>query len=492
MKSFSKSRLVSMLQCPRRFWLEVFRPDLKHDSQQTELKFRTGNQVGDLARNIFDPKGIGHLIDIKKEGYEQAFFRSQQLLRGADPIFEAGLTGGGVFAFADVMLPGHRAASWNMIEVKSSTSVKDYHRDDIAIQTYAARSSGVEIESVSLAHIDSSWTYPGNKDYSGLLKVNDLTKDALSRHDEVAEWVKQAQSIAKSNAEPTTCMGNQCTSPFECGFISHCSQGSESIEFPLKWLPHLSAKKITELEAAGIYDLREAPDSKLTELQLRVKNASLSGEPYFDVQGAIKDLSNHPRPCLFLDFESVQFGVPIWAGTRPYQQICFQFSLHRLGADDILEHTEFLDLSGIDPSEAFAKSLIEACGDGQESIFVFNATFEKTRITELAGKFQALKANLQSINNRIVDLMPITKNRFYHPSQEGSWSIKKVLPALVPELNYSDLDGVQDGNMAIAAYLEAIAPETASDRKMEIEQQLRKYCELDTYSMVRIWQAFSK
>jgi hypothetical protein len=136
--------------------------------------------------------------------------------------------------------------------------------------------------------------------------------------------------------------------------------------------------------------------------------------------------------------------------------------------------------------------LIEACGDGKETIFVFNATFEKTRITELAGKFPALKANLQSINNRIVDLMPITKNRFYHPSQEGSWSIKKVLPALVPELNYSDLDGVQDGNMAIAAYFEAIAPETTSDRKMEIEQQLRKYCELDTYSMVRIWQAFAK
>ncbi len=492
MKNFSKSRLVSMLQCQRRFWLEVYRPDLKQDSRQTELKFRTGNQVGDLARHIFDPKGIGHLIDIKKDGYEQAFFRSQQLLRGVDPIFEAGLTGGGVFAFADVMLPGQRSASWNMIEVKSSTSVKDYHRDDIAIQTYAARSSGVEIESVSLAHIDSSWTYPGNQDYEGLLKVNDLTKDALSRHEEVAEWVKQAQSIAKSSTEPATCMGNQCTSPFECGFITHCSEGAEIIEFPVKWLPHINAKKVTELEAAGITDLREVPDGKLTDLQLRVKHASISGKPYFDAQGALNDLSNHPRPCLFLDFESVQFGVPIWPGTRPYQQICFQFSLHRIGANDDLEHTEFLDLSGSDPSEAFARSLIKACGDDTESIFVFNATFEKTRISELASKFPNLQTELQRINNRIVDLMPITKNRFYHPSQEGSWSIKKVLPALVPELKYSDLDGVQDGNMAVAAYLEAIAPDTTSDRKIKIEQQLRKYCELDTYSMVRIWQAFSK
>ncbi len=193
-----------------------------------------------------------------------------------------------------------------------------------------------------------------------------------------------------------------------------------------------------------------------------------------------------------LDFESVQFGVPIWAGTKPYQQICFQFSLHRLDADDTLEHTEFLDLSGSDPSEAFARALIQACGTGPEAIYVFNAAFEQTRISELAGKFPDLQTELLGINSRIVDLMPITKNRYYHPSQQGSWSIKKVLPALVPELKYSDLDGVQDGNMAIAAYLEAIAPETTGDRKQEIEQQLRKYCELDTYSMVRIWEAFAQ
>lgn len=492
MKNFSKSRLVSMLQCPRRFWLEVFRPELRQDTAQTELKFRTGNQVGDLARQIFDPEGIGQLIDIKLEGYEQAFIRSQQLLRGNEPIFEAGVTGGGVFAFADVMLPGQKPASWNMIEVKSSTSVKEYHRDDIAIQTYAARSAGVEIESVSLAHIDSSWTYPGNQDYRGIFKVNDLTEDALSRHSEVAEWVKEAQSIAKSDLEPTKCMGPHCTSPFECGFIAHCSEGAEIAEFPIKWLPHISTKKITELAAAGINDLREVPDTKLTELQQRVKQVSTTGQPYFDVRGAAKDLSKHPRPCLFLDFESVQFGVPIWAGTRPYQQICFQFSLQRLDADDTLEHTEFLDLSGNDPSEAFARALIQACGTGPEAIYVFNAAFEKTRISELAGKFPALQTELLGINSRIVDLMPITKNRYYHPSQQGSWSIKKVLPALVPELKYSDLDGVQDGNMAIAAYLEAIALETTSDRKQEIEQQLRKYCELDTYSMVRIWQAFAQ
>lgn len=175
---------------------------------------------------------------------------------------------------------------------------------------------------------------------------------------------------------------------------------------------------------------------------------------------------------------------------QPYQQICFQFSLHTLGSDDELDHKEFIDLSGNNPSEAFAKSLIDACGDSAHAIFVYNATFEKTRISELAQNFPDLSDQLLRINSRIIDLQPITKNRYYHPSQQGSWSIKKVLPALVPELNYADLDGVKDGNMAMLAYQEAIASNTSDARKSEIRTQLLKYCQLDTYSMVRIWQAF--
>ncbi len=492
MRNFSKSRLVSMLQCPRRFWLEVFRPELKTDSQQTEIKFKTGNEVGDVARAIFDPTRKGVLLDLKQEGYEQAITRSNQLLLGNVPIFEAGMVGGGVLAFADVMLPGHQKASWKMIEVKSSTSVKEYHLDDIAIQTYAARSADVEIESVSLAHIDSSWVYPGDQDFSGLFTVNDLTHEAISRHDEVAEWVKQAQSIAQSPSEPTKRMGSQCTEPFECGFITHCSQGVATAEFPVHWLPRINRKKIEELEASGITDLRDVPDVKLSSTQLRVKQASKTGIPYFDSEGASKDLEAYPRPCLFLDFESAQFAVPRWPGTRPYQQICFQFSLHILGTDDLLDHKEFIDLSGDDPSEAFAKSLIDACGEEPHAIFVYNASFEKTRIAELAKTFPQLANPLLSINSRIVDLQPITKNRYYHPLQRGSWSIKNVLSALVPELKYADLDGVKDGNMAMLAYQEAISSYTSVDRKSEIRAQLLKYCQLDTYSMVRIWQAFSK
>ena len=182
--------------------------------------------------------------------------------------------------------------------------------------------------------------------------------------------------------------------------------------------------------------------------------------------------------------------MPVWKGTRPYQQTPFQFSLHRVEHSGSLVHTAFLDLTGADPSKAFAKSLIEQCGC-EGPVFVYNATFEKTRMRELAACFPELQPALNSIILRVVDLLPIAQNRYYHPSQHGSWSIKAVLPALCPDLSYDQLDGVQDGAMAIEAFQEATAPETSPERKAALEQQLLKYCELDTFAMVRMWQIFS-
>jgi hypothetical protein len=195
-------------------------------------------------------------------------------------------------------------------------------------------------------------------------------------------------------------------------------------------------------------------------------------------------------PAYFLDFETIQFAVPIWKGTRPYQQIPFQFSIHRLSRTGKIEQQAFLDLSGADPSKAFAEDLIAACGE-RGPIFVYNAGFETARIRELSERFPRLAKPLLALNERVVDLLPVARDDYYHPSQQGSWSIKAVLPALCPDLHYGDLDGVQDGGMAMDAFLEALAPQTSKTRKSEIEQQLLAYCALDTYAMVRLWVAFS-
>jgi hypothetical protein len=191
-----------------------------------------------------------------------------------------------------------------------------------------------------------------------------------------------------------------------------------------------------------------------------------------------------------MDFETTQSAVPRWKGKRPYQQIPFQFSVHRLGRTGKLQHMSFLDVSGKDPSLAFAKALLAACGN-QGAIFVYNASFEQARIRELAERYPRLAAGLKAVNDRVVDLLPIAREHYYHPSQEGSWSIKAVLPAMCPDLDYAELEGVKDGGMAMEAYAEAIAAETTPARKAEIERQLTAYCALDTYALVRLWSIFS-
>ena len=491
MRTFSKSKLLALRQCPKRLWLEIHRPHLREDSAATQASFQIGHQVGDIARRIYDPEGLGAVIDVQSEGFARAFKRSAELLDSDQPIFEAGLNAAGALAFADVMLPEQIDGKkvWRMVEVKSSTSVKDYHRDDVAVQAFVAQSAGVTLQSVALAHIDSSWTYPGNGDYNGLLKENDLTAETFSRTEEVKAWITEAQLVSASPVEPLIEIGSHCETPFACGFYDYCSRDQPKPEHPVYWLPYIGAKA-RELATQGVIDLRDVPDDMLNARQQRVKAHTLTNTVYFDAVGASADLAVHSLPAYFLDFETIQFAVPIWKGTRPYQQHTFQFSLHTLSVTGQLDHTDFLDLTGNDPTESFALALVAACGQSGP-VYVYNAAFETGRMSELAIRYPQFKPALLAINDRVIDLLPIARERFYHPSQQGSWSIKKVLPAVVPELRYDALDGVKDGGMAMQAFIEAIHSDTSHERKSVIEQQLLAYCKLDTYAMVRLWQVFA-
>ena len=493
MRLLSKSKLLAFRQCPKRLWLEIHRKELRADSAATQASFDVGYQVGDIARQLYDPRGNGELLDPFSEGFDAAFARTADLLRSAQPIFEASFSAAGALALADVMLPVRRGGKlkWRMVEVKSSTSVKDYHRDDSAIQAFVARTAGVDLASVALAHIDSSWIYPGSDDYQGLLVEKDLTDEAFSREDDVISWIADAQVIARKRKEPAIRTGAQCGAPYACGFLDYCQSQEPRAEYPVTWLPRIQSKALKALiEGDPICDLRSVPDELLNERQYRVKAHTLSGKPYFDATNAAADLAPHKLPAFFIDFETIQFAVPIWKGTRPYQQIPFQFSVHRLSRTGKLDHRAFLDLSGNDPSRAFAEALIAACGE-RGPVFVYNAGFETARIRELGERFPRLKDALLAINARVVDLLRIAEQRYYHPSQQGSWSIKKVLPAIVPDLRYDALDGVQDGGMAMDAFGEAISSSTSKARKEQIERQLLDYCHLDTYAMVRLWRFFA-
>jgi len=491
MTYLSKSRIIAYRQCPKRLWLEVHRRELRDDSS-AEAVFAIGNEVGDVARQVYDEDGDGIFLDLDEIGFAESLARSAELLaEGEVPVFEAGFRGGGGLAFADVMLPDGSAglSRWRMIEVKSSTSVKDYHRDDVAVQACIAEAAGIDITSVALAHIDNTFVYPGGGDYRGLFHEEDLTDEARSRREEAAAWIAEAQDVVEREEEPLIETGPHCTDPFACPFLAYCSRDNEEVEYPLTSLPRFSATARETWQARGIFDLREMPDEALNEIQRRVKEASLTGMAYFDRVGAAAELTHHDFPAWFLDFETAAFPVPIWAGTRPYKPIPFQFSLHRLDASGQLVHEAFLDLGGDDPRESFTRSLVATCGTSGP-VFVYNASFERRIMRTLAEQFPAHAGPLESIIDRLVDLLPIARQHYYHPGQHGSWSIKAVLPCLVPDLSYGELDGVADGEMASTAFREALASTTPDSRKTEIERELLAYCHLDTLAMVRMWEAF--
>lgn len=321
MRTLSKTRLLAFRQCPKRLWLEIHRPELRQDSTTTQASFNAGHEVGRVARRLYDPAGKGQLIDVMAEGFDAALARSRELLGSSRPIFEAGFAAEGAQAFADVMLPLKRSGkrAWRMIEVKSSTSLKDYHRDDAAIQAFVARKAGVPLASVALAHIDSQWVYPGGEDYQGLLKENDLTDEAIGREPEVIEWIANAHAIARKRAEPAMGTGSHCSKPYECGFLAYCQSREPQPDFPAVWLPRIQSGKLKALiETEGVADLRQIPDALLNERQMRVKRSTLTGKAYFDAEQAAAELSAHKLPACFLDFETILFAVPVWKGTRPY------------------------------------------------------------------------------------------------------------------------------------------------------------------------------
>jgi hypothetical protein len=489
--TLSKSRLLAYRQCERRLWLEIHRRDLIEISAQQQARFDAGHRVGELARQLADPQGQGILFDAQQDGFEAVLRVSRQVLSERRPLFEAGFAAQGGIVFVDLLLPDEGTEGdgqgWRLVEVKSSGSVKPYHWDDLAVQVHVLRSAGVELTSAAVACLDTHWTYPGKGDYVGLLHYEEGLEAAAARSQEVQGWIDGGRAVAGKEAEPEVGMGEHCTTPFACPFTAHCGQGQPQAQHPVHWLPRVQRKVLKEfLRSSGVADMAEVPDELLNATQRRVKHATLSGLPWFDAEGARKALAPHAGTLRFLDFEAAARPVPVWAGSRPYQQVPFQFSLHTLHEDGRVEHEEFIDLSGEDPSGGFALYLVQVSGTSGP-VFVYNAGFEGQVISSLAARFRNLEDSLRALRHRLVDLKPVTEQHYYHPSQQGKWGLKSVLPTLGGGEDHSQLEGVADGQMAVEAYLEATDPDTPPPRMKELRQQLLTYCWLDTWAMVRLW-----
>ncbi len=476
----SKSRLISAWQCPKKLHLEKHHKELGVITAQMESAFAGGHQVGDVAQQIY---GTADSVEVAFNFKTMVAETKALFDGGADfPIFEATFKHEGVLIRADVMIPDEDG--WRVIEVKASTSVKDYHVLDCAIQDWVLRNAGIHVTSIALAHIDNTFLYAGDGNYDGLLRENDLTDEVRAMQPRVLDLLQVARD-AVTGPLPDINVGMHCSKPYECQFQGHC--WPTDTKYPIAGLGGSKAR-LADYVALGARDILDVDENSITaKTQQRIYRVTCKGEPEI-LDGARQALDALAYPRYYLDFETIAPGVPFWEGTRPYQAVPIQWSCHIEAADGALRHEEFLDLSGTPPMRALVEQLIACLGsDGPVLMYT---TYERTVLLEMAAMFPDIARDIEKIVNRLYDLHPVVKQNYYHPKMLGSWSIKAVLPCMVPNMSYAGLDGINEGTLASDGFIEAINPATDMLRKLELEEQLLRYCRFDTEAMVEIVRFF--
>ncbi|WP_426039694.1 DUF2779 domain-containing protein [Brevundimonas sp. DC300-4] len=484
----SKSRLTALDQCERKLWLSVHRRDLGKRDAGADHQMAVCHQVGAIACDL-RPDGI--MIEERDLG--AAAETTQRLLAEGNrlPLFEATFSQEGLLVQVDVLEPVAEAA-WAIAEVKSTTKTKDYHRADLATQVWVLQSCGLEIAGASIRHIDNQFVLKTAGAYRGLLKDHALLDDLTELLARVPDRVARARAVLVST-EPAVRTGDHCNTPFTCEFREHCASFEPAApEWPVALLPRTGKTLAARFGAQGAYDLREIEERDLDNpIHRRIHAATLSGQVYHDHKGAAAAVEGWASPRAYLDFETISFAVPKWVGTRPYQAVPFQFSCHVERDGGGLDHVGFLSLDGADPRRACAEALLTALGAHCGAVVTYNASFERGCVEGLAECFLDLAPTLMEIRDRIVDLLPVTRDHYYHRDQRGSWSIKAVLKTVAPDMSYEDLV-VGDGMAAQLAWLEAVSNGCTPERKATIRSALETYCERDTEAMVVLLQRLTR
>ncbi|MBF9015201.1 DUF2779 domain-containing protein [Oceanispirochaeta sp. M2] len=475
----SKSQYTCYLQCPKFFWLsrkkrEVLTPPSTHQQQI----FDTGHYVGETACRLFPG---GEEIPFDRTDLPGMAARTKQLIHeGVTTIYEASFIFDEIFVAVDIL--HYENGLWNIYEVKSSTGVKDIYIHDAAVQSYVLENCGIKLKSENIVHINNRYVRGAELDLKELFTIADISLNILAHKRLIPERIKEMKSLLEES-EPEQEIGHRCLSPYECFARDYCWQTLAGIPedsvFTLTTSRMDDKFKYFTEGIIRLSDLNPAEMGKAQQLHIE-GNLHIESDPIREF------LSLLEYPISHLDFESFQQAVPEYEGVKPYQQIPFQYSLHIEDGNELI-HKEFLGPWDSDPRRELAENLIKDIPE-EGSILAYNKSFEKGVINKLAALFTDIEKELTSISERISDLMlPFQKRWYYHPEMKGSYSIKKVLPALVPEMEkaYADLPGVKNGGEASTIWLYLSSSTDPRDQE-KIRQGLLEYCRLDTLAMVKI------
>jgi predicted RecB family nuclease len=478
----SKSRYVAGVQCLKRLYFQVHQPELAtQPDAASEAIIQQGREVGMLARQLF-PGGVEVGSD---GGLDQAIRATRELIANPEipALFEAAFEHDGVVVRVDV-LHRRRDNRWRLIEVKSSASLKEEHLDDVAIQYRVLSRCGLDVGSCCLAHVNRNYIFEGGSiDVRRFFRIRNVTRLVAKLQPKLTFQLRAAFTVLSMPAAPQIAPGRHCVSPITREFFERCNPPLPDDH--IGYLPRLHASAMEELEELGIESIHGLPDDfALTEIQRRAATSVQTGQPWFNPElGAV--LESLRYPLYFADFESVNAAVPRFPGMRPYDQLPFQWSVHVLRKPGTeLEHYESLATDTTDPRCEFIASLCAVIG-GRGSIVVYYQPFVEQRLSELAAWLPEFSGRIKKIQRRLWDLLPVVRNHVYHPRFAGSFSLKDVLPALVPDMTYEGMvvANGQDAGVAWESLVRGGLDQTERDR---IEEALLDYLEQDTMTLVKV------
>lgn len=480
--SLSKSRYTSGIRCEKLLWLECYHRELANDLNNSSV-LENGNEVGNLARGLF---GEYTLIDFNK-GLDSMILDTKKLLNDKPNIIcEASFCYDGNFCSIDILK--NDIDGVEIFEVKSSTEIKDIYIDDISYQTWVLKKCGLNIKKSCIVYVNSQYVKNGKFDIKKFFKIKDVS-DIIRVN--VFDNTIRFKNILDNTCEPNIDLSKSCHNPYDCPYFQYCTRDLPrpnvfDVGCSVRFSSKLDKYYNNLITYHDILDSGGFNDRACEQMLFEINNLP----PKINRESIRSFLDKITYPVYFLDFESYQPSIPTIDGTKPYQQICFQYSLHYyLEEGGELFHKDFLsdDYDG-NPMYGLCERL---CQDipTDSCILVYNDSFEKTRLKEMADLFPEFREHLINIKNNIIDLFPIFKKHDYYVKEmNGSASIKKVLPALFPNdssLDYHNLNQVHKGDEASYAYLSL--KDLDLDKREELRYNMLKYCELDTFAMVKIY-----
>ena len=479
----SKSTFIRGLQCEKSLYLYKKHYNLKDPTSPfLQAIFDQGNSVGILAQSLF----LGG-VDASPESHFKVYDSVEKtklfLDQGEKIIYEATFFYDGVIVALDVLVKD--AQGWKAYEVKSSTSVSETYIKDAAIQYYTILNSGINLKDISIVYINNQYVREGKLKIDELFTIESVKDRVLEYLPVIPNEVSRLKRVIEKTSAPDVEIGTHCSKPYVCDFKGTCWKNIP--EYSVFNIANLNADKKFDFYNKGIVTLDqiELSESTLSPNQILQVQSEIEGTSYIDKDQIRKFTSNLRFPIYYLDFETIGPSIPIFEGSKPYQQLVFQYSLHiqEVSGSELI-HKEYLADPKEEPRIRFVEQLIKDCSNIGD-ILVYNIGFERGKLNDLIEVFPQYSNDLRGIVKRLKDLMiPFQQKWYYTPEMRGSYSIKHVLPALVPELSYNDLE-INEGGSASNIFLSMVNG-TFKGNESHVRKNLLEYCKMDTYAMVKI------